>query len=540
MRRFKDRTIYVTDTNVLIDYVDIIPGEEGKQPLEPIVDLSHAHIVIPTVVDRELGRFKSEPGERGRAAREILRRLRALSESNSPGAVGDSYRLERPMEVPGSDLVISIMPVHKDFCKCLPYRPSNDDKDGQIALTALAAACVKKGIPIDGTAEGVAKMDFSKDVVLLTNDNDFASRANAHGITTSRYGYKLPPPYTGRRDIEVPKELFHEFYFNRSEGISREFFEELMPDEPKLVANEFIVMGLSGPQDFPNGFTPWDNPYFDNIGRYDARSDRIVPLSYIRAFPVRVSNPGQAMYAEALMDPDIAAVVCTGPAGSGKTYMATIFSYAACRDGNFIGVTVVPCENRSNLGALPGDLDEKMDPEVQPLKDALRNYILKDDPKFRKALEDFRKYGAGSKGKSKSTKNESDNGCNGEPSGGSIRARLESKVDNIWSNWFLSLRIEHARGRDFSNQIAIYDEFQDQNAKQADTLIKRIGANGKIVLTGDIRQIHAPYLDQSNNGLVYASRLLYDNQMVMQVHFTEAEVVRHPLVKDIARRQGAV
>lgn len=540
MRRFKDRTIYVTDTNVLIDYVDIIPGEEGKQPLEPIVDLSHAHIVIPTVVDRELGRFKSEPGERGRAAREILRRLRALSESNSPGAVGDSYRLERPMEVPGSDLVISIMPVHKDFCKCLPYRPSNDDKDGQIALTALAAACVKKGIPIDGTAEGVAKMDFSKDVVLLTNDNDFASRANAHGITTSRYGYKLPPPYTGRRDIEVPKELFHEFYFNRSEGISREFFEELMPDEPKLVANEFIVMGLSGPQDFPNGFTPWDNPYFDNIGRYDAKSDRIVPLSYIRAFPVRVSNPGQAMYAEALMDPDIAAVVCTGPAGSGKTYMATIFSYAACRDGNFIGVTVVPCENRSNLGALPGDLDEKMDPEVQPLKDALRNYILKDDPKFRKALEDFRKYGAGSKGKSKSTKNESDNGCNGEPSGGSIRARLESKVDNIWSNWFLSLRIEHARGRDFSNQIAIYDEFQDQNAKQADTLIKRIGANGKIVLTGDIRQIHAPYLDQSNNGLVYASRLLYDNQMVMQVHFTEAEVVRHPLVKDIARRQGAV
>jgi phosphate starvation-inducible PhoH-like protein len=85
--------------------------------------------------------------------------------------------------------------------------------------------------------------------------------------------------------------------------------------------------------------------------------------------------------------------------------------------------------------------------------------------------------------------------------------------------------------------LALYDEFQDQNATQADTLIKRLGSEGKIVLTGDTEQVHAPYLDSGNNGLVYATQLLYDNPMVAQVYFTEAEVVRHPLVKAVAERQ---
>ena len=541
MREFKDRTIYVTDTNVLVDYIDIIPGEEGKQPLEPTVDLSQAHIVIPTVVERELSHFKNESSERGAAARKILRRLRKLSEDNPLSTMQDSYCLDHPIKVPDSEQVFSVLPVHKDFWKCSPFHPSDRDMDGQIVLTALAAACAKNGMPIDGTAENVAEMDFSNDVILLTNDNGLAVRARERGIGTQRYGYKFPPPYTGRRDIEVTRELFHEFYFNREEGISRKFFEEQMPDEPRLIANEFIVMGLAGPQDFPNGFTPWDNPFFDNIGRYDAELDRIVPLRYIRNFPVGVSNPGQAMYAEALLDPDIAAVVCTGPAGSGKTYMATIFGYAACREGSFIGVTAVPCENRSNLGALPGDLDEKMDPDVQPLKNALRNYLLSNDAKLQKALKDFQKHGTG-KGKAENGngKAKSENGNSaGEPNGGSIKTRLKNLVDLIWDNWFSSVPIESARGRDFSHELAIYDEFQDQNAAQADTLIKRIGRDGKIILTGDVRQIHAPYLDQGNNGLVYASRLLYDNPMVAQVHFTEDEVVRHPLVKEIARRQGA-
>ncbi len=116
--------------------------------------------------------------------------------------------------------------------------------------------------------------------------------------------------------------------------------------------------------------------------------------------------------------------------------------------------------------------------------------------------------------------------------------KVNDRVENVWKNWFDSVPIEHARGRDFSYELAIYDEFQDQNRSQADTLIKRIGTEGKIIITGDVRQIHAPYLDENNNGLTYASDLLLNNPMVAQMHFNEDEVVRHPLVRMIAERQA--
>ena len=257
------------------------------------------------------------------------------------------------------------------------------------------------------------------------------------------------------------------------------------------------------------------------------------------------------------MNPDIAAVVCTGPAGSGKTYMATVYGYNACKNGDFIGVTVVPCDSHSKLGALPGDLDEKMDPEVQPLKNALRNYLLNEDAGIRKRLGNLKKYGADNAGKkqkdatgkkrrggdledSDDRRNEIANKeSTPPPERKSIKQALENQVNSIWENWFSNIPIENARGRDFSYELAIYDEFQDQSVSQADTLIKRLGTDGKIIITGDIEQIHAPYIDATSSGLAYASRQLIDSPMVAQVCFTEDEVIRHPLVKMVAKRQRA-
>lgn len=527
------RPVYVIDTNVVVDYVDIIPSSEGAKstPESPTIDLSSAHIVIPTAVIRELSDFKKEKPDRGKAARTLLKRLREISE-DSISTMQEAYELKAPIAMENGNQMISILPVHKDFKRALPFAPSENDMDGQIILAALTAAFLRAGLPIDGTA-GTEKVlsSVQPGVTLLTNDNGLAIRARKRGIMTARYGYKLPDPYTGRRDIVVPKELFDEFYNGRR--IEHDLWTEMMGAEPPLVANEFIVMRLSDPNDYPKDFDP---NFFNNIGRYDAMEDAIVCLKYATSFPANIKNAGQAIYAEALMDPNIAAVVCTGPAGSGKTYMATVYGYDACKAGKFIGVTAVPCENRSNIGALPGDLEEKMDPDLQPLKNVLRNYLLTDDVKLRKELENLQKFGTDCK--SKRHNNGDNDYCN--PDKRSLKARLNDRVDLIWENWFSSIPIEHARGRDFSYELAIYDEFQDQNIPQADTLIKRIGTNGKIILTGDIYQIHAPYLDENNNGLVYAARMLYDNPLVAQVHFTEDEVVRHPLVKAIAQRQKSL
>lgn len=527
------RKCYVLDTNILIDYVDIIPkyGAPHKELEDPTIDLSGAHIVVPSVVIRELSNFKKERSERGKAARIASKRIRDWFENQEEThTMGQAYKLQAAVEIKQTGQLLSVLPVHKDFKKVLPFSPSNDDMDGQIILATIAASYALSETAIDGTTT-FAKTFGSKlrNVVLLTNDNGLAIRAMERGITTSRFGYKYPPPYTGRRDIEVPSELFKIFYTER--GISREKFEELMPKEPKLVANEFIVMSVANRKEYPNTFDDHNNPYFENIGRYDYREDAIVPLRYVSGFPVSVRNPGQAIYAEALMDPTISAVICTGPAGSGKTYMSTIYGYAACKKGEYTDVIAVPCENRSNIGALPGDLDEKMDPDVRPLKNAIRNYLLDNDPKFRKELANMKKFGV----------NDEDFGPNedGASHKASLRTRVNDRVDLIWSNWFASVPVELARGLDFEHELTIYDEFQDQSETQADTLIKRIGQKGKIILTGDVKQIHAPYLGSYNNGLIYASRQLYNDPMVAQVCFTPEEVVRHPLVKMIAERQKA-
>lgn len=512
--------IYVLDTNILIDYPDIIPNGEASMPNKPTIDLSSAHIIIPTAVIRELSNFKKEKSDRGHTARVVLDRIRKLAESTE-GGMNDFYNLKENVAIKRYGQTFSILPVHRNFCKNLPFRPSDNDMDGQIILAALATGLASEGKSIDGTVDS-AEINVGN-VVLLTNDNGLASRARVRGVKTNRFGYEYPAPYTGRRDLKVPDELFKE-YFNTGK-IEREMWEQFMPDEQPLIANEFIVMSADH---YPKDFDPYDNMFF-NIGRYDKQEDTIVRLTHAQNFPCRLKTPGQAIYAEALMNKDFAVVLCTGPAGTGKTFLAAIYSLEACQNGEYIGISVVPCNTEDSVGYLPGDLSEKMDPKVQPIKNAIRNHLIQTNPDVKKRVENAKKFGA--KDESKKANKEGGNQK-------SIKEYVKGLVDLDYQNWFGEpIPIEHARGRDFANEIAIFDEFQDQNHRQADTLIKRLGDDGKVIITGDIEQVHAAYLDRENNGIVYASRLLKDHPMVARVSFTEDEVVRHPLVKEIARRQ---
>ena len=524
----EDKPVYVIDTNILVDYPDIIPNGNGTQELkEPTIDLSRAHIVIPTAVIRELSSFKKETNERGKAARVVLKRLRRLVEGCSLKMMA-SYELEAGIEV--KNQIFSILPVHKNFKNSLPFSPSDDDMDGQIILATLAAEFISQGIPIDGTAgeEKAKTWESTGKIKLLTNDNGLAIRASRRGVATSRYGHKLPAPYTGRREIRVPDELLS--YFIEEQSIERDIWEMYMNEKWDFVSNEFIVMKSAC--DYLDNSQ--EDPLFRHIGRYDRQLDQIVGLEHLMEFPLSVTNAGQAIYAEALMNPKFSAVICTGPAGSGKTYMATIYGYYACKNGSYIGVTVVPCASQSRIGALPGDINDKMDPDVQPFKNALRNFLLKTDKVLKRELKDLKANGAMVPKPRTSGTNPDD-----EEDNRSIGQKLCDRVNAIWDGWFTNLPIETARGRDFSYELALYDEFQDQNITQADTLIKRLGMEGKIVITGDIYQVHAPYLDTDNNGIVYATQLLYDNPMVAKVQLKEEEVVRHPLVKTIAEKQKA-
>ena len=386
---FEQPTVYVLDTNILIDYPNVIPNGDIAKPEEPTIDLSGKHLVIPSAVIRELSSFKNEKTERGKTARVILKRLRKYAELEHL-SLNQSYHMKDPIVISGQTL--SILPVHKNFTDVVPFHPSDNDMDGQIILTALAAAFIVNDLPLHSISHQTIddlgdNTPFFEKVVLLTNDNGLAIRARERGLLTSRYGYKSPPPYIGRRDLTVPNELFETFYCCglRIEG---DTFRKMIPKEPRLIANEFIVMYPEHPKDCPQ-YDFENDPYFSNVGRYDAVEDAIVPLKFIRSLPVKPLSVGQAMYAEVLANPTIPAIICTGPAGSGKTYMATVYGYNACVVGQYIGVAIVPCENTNKLGALPGDLSAKMDPQVRPFKNALRNYLLKEDPSFKKEIENL-------------------------------------------------------------------------------------------------------------------------------------------------------
>ena len=209
---------YVIDTNILVDYPDIVPSDGMVAIKEPTIDLSEAHIIIPTAVIRELSSFKKEKTERGKAARVVLKRLRALFELKDfdvpimePMLTG-AYHMKSSVAV--GRQVFSILPVHKDFKKTLPFAPAEDDMDGQIILATIAVEFIYQMIPVDGTAgpEDFARLIPTGSIVLLTNDNGLAIRASRRGVITSRYGYKPPAPYTGRRDVVVTRDLLDYFY----------------------------------------------------------------------------------------------------------------------------------------------------------------------------------------------------------------------------------------------------------------------------------------------------------------------------------------
>ena len=157
---------------------------------------------------------------------------------------------------------------------------------------------------------------------------------------------------------------------------------------------------------------------------------------------------------------------------------------------------------------------------------------MNEDKHFQRELEKIRNYGVTI---DYNDKPDSDNKAPEQPK--SFNDKIEARVNLLWQMFFRNIPVEKAKGLDFPYELVLYDEFQDQDEKQADMLIKRLGKSGKIIITGDIKQIHAPYLTELHNGVSYAIKELCDTPMVARVSFLKEEVERHELVRLIAERQ---
>ncbi|MFV0593900.1 MAG: PhoH family protein [Draconibacterium sp.] len=200
--------------------------------------------------------------------------------------------------------------------------------------------------------------------------------------------------------------------------------------------------------------------------------------------PVRARTPNQRKLLDESVKNDL--IFAIGPAGTGKTYTAIALAVRALKNKEIrkIILSRPAVEAGENLGFLPGDLKEKIDPYLQPLYDALQDMIPP------KKLEEFLKDGT-----------------------------------------IQIAPLAFMRGRTLSNAYVILDEAQNTTVNQLKMFLTRMGLNAKFIITGDITQIDLPR--KSHSGLIQALKILKNIDSISTIYFDKKDIVRHRLVRDI-------
>ena len=201
---------------------------------------------------------------------------------------------------------------------------------------------------------------------------------------------------------------------------------------------------------------------------------------------IKARTPNQQRLVRALYENDM--VFAIGPAGTGKTYTAVACAVRALKNKEVrrIILTRPAVEAGENLGFLPGDLRDKLDPYLQPLYDALRDMIP------------------------------------------------QQKLLSYWEDNTIEIApLAFMRGRTLDNAFVILDEAQNATSAQLKMFLTRMGRNAKFVITGDLTQVDLPRHQQS--GLLQAVRILKDVKGIDIIELDNSDVIRHRLVTDIIR-----
>ena len=215
-------------------------------------------------------------------------------------------------------------------------------------------------------------------------------------------------------------------------------------------------------------------------------------------------NLGQKCLVDALLNPDLSLITCYGQAGTGKTLVAIAAGLHHLFTRTYNGLTVSrPVVSMGDqLGYLPGTLDEKMRPWLQPIYDALE--LLMTPP-------------ASKAPRRKQVKKEG---------GGAVRKPYEDMMDEG------IIDVEalcYIRGRSIPNRFFVLDEAQQLTPQEAKTVVTRMSRGSKLVLLGDPAQIDNPYVDSRSNGLVYTRNRLRGQEFAAHVALSKGE--RSPLAE---------
>ena len=405
------KKIFIIDTNVILHDSSCLYHFEEHD------------IIVPITVLEELDSFKKGHQIINYHARQFVRALDELSSDklfNGGMQIGPEngkvvIRLEKEM--------------HKDLVSSFPNKEKNDHRILNIGYH-------------------VSKENKDKAVVLVSKDVNLRMKARSVGLKAEDYTTdhvsEKGKLYSGcRQEVDVPLDVIEQLYGSASE-IKKEDFH----CEKPFFANEFIIV---------------KNGQKSALAIYKRDMDVVQLIFKKSVYGILPRNAEQSFAVHALLDNTLPLVTVTGKAGTGKTLLALAAALESRKKYRQILLTrpVVPLSNK-DIGFLPGDIQSKIGPYMQPLFDNL----------------------------------------------GVIRGQFSEKSDMFGQLQRMvddeKLVIEplaYIRGRSLVKKYMIVDEAQNLTPHEVKTIITRAGEGTKIVLTGDIHQIDHPYLDSNSNGL---------------------------------------
>ncbi len=407
----ENTTKVVLDTNVLLF------------DAQAIFKFQDSDIYIPVTVIEEIDRFKRDTGENGRNARQFSRYIDELRK-NGP--------LTEGVKPNGNNSRVFIM-IDKDF-KNVPEDLVSEKADNRIL----------------GAAIHLANKYKEQNVFLISKDINLRIKADVYGVPAKDYepdDVNFEEMYDGYRELELTPGEIDQFYTER-------FFP--VPANFRMIPNEYVVMkNKSGGN-------------HSALGRYSLKDEAVVPLKiYDNVWGVNPRNMEQSFALDCLLNDEIQLISLVGKAGTGKTLLALAAGLVLTLDeGKFqrllVSRPIFPMGR--DIGYLPGDVNEKLNPWMQPIFDNV-DFLMGADTSQKKAA-------------------------------GRTQELINQGLLNIEP-------LTYIRGRSIPHQYLIVDEAQNLTPHEIKTIITRAGQGTKVILTGDCYQIDNPYIDSSNSGLTY-------------------------------------
>ncbi|MFN9623187.1 MAG: PhoH family protein [Cyanobacteriota bacterium] len=425
------RKTFVLDTNVLLhDPWALMRFQDNA-------------VVVPIEVVEEIDRFKRDPSEKGRNARQVSRLLDQLREK---GNLSDGVTID-----PESGGTLKVVFCRGETLAQLPPELKGGNGDNNILAVALEQRLQEV-------------MGSHLPVVLVTKDTNLRIKADAVGLTAQDYTtdkVDIADLYPGVCEVWASAEQM-----DRVKGAGGLLEADLPAGHPPLVANEGVTL------------VDQAQPNHTLLARFHGENGALQPLQRapkVRLGAIQPRNREQTFALDLLLDPEIQLVTLIGKAGTGKTLLALAAGLHMVADERvydrlLVTRPVIPLGK--DIGFLPGDIEEKMGPWMQPIIDNL-DFLL---------------------GASDS---------HGGSSRGSQRTQRNSWTDLKGMGLLEVEAISYIRGRSIPRQYMVVDEAQNLTPHEVKTIVTRVGEGTKIVLTGDPYQIDNPYVDAESNGLTW-------------------------------------